>query len=275
LNNAHPPHRAAPAGGRHRAQIVVFPTNVALVSPPVEQLEPLADYRSFVMADGESAGGPPGEDLLDNPGVAPGSAFPAGLVPGFHILLATAGYRVTVDDRRRLEQGFRIDPALCRSSHPEARALLQAVVAQPLGQVPFQRRHELVWRIALLCHIFREARTLIVADSLIAADDLCQELADRLGASTIGLLPAEGIRKRPRCQVTSTRWLSRLRPGRWPFLLLVVFHNRTVSAAYESVVGLHARRVYNFIGADRGFGKVNRVRLEAMSGGMIHPQATT
>src|SRR5262245_33466947 len=149
------------AGSQLKVKIVVLPGNVALVSPPAEELGPLLDYQEFALGDGHSAGEPPGDAAAHASDLGPCSAFPAGFVPRFRDALVANGYHVTVDDRRPDEK-LQVNMEQYGSSHGEARAFLQAVLAEPLGQVTYARWHDFLWRIGQLCYLYPEARVLIV-----------------------------------------------------------------------------------------------------------------
>src|SRR5205823_6098403 len=104
--------------------------------------------------------------------------FPAGLVPRFEAALAGAGYHVSVADRRPPGLTTRIDTELLRDRGGEEGELLRAVVREPLGQVEFNRWDDMVWRVAHLCAVFPEARTLIAGDFSRLDWDLYCELAN-------------------------------------------------------------------------------------------------
>src|SRR5262249_17889306 len=228
---------------------------------PVEQLPPLLDYQAFVLDD-EDAG-------LGVPELGPCSTFPAGLVPRFSAALKAGGYKVSVDDRRRFEEGFRVNQEQYRESYGEARAFLRAVLAEPLGQVTYARWHDFLWRIGQLCYFYADARVLIVTDCNAVAVEVYNELYRDL-RRWLGLLAARQVGERPRCLVTTLARLPGIKPGVWQILLPIVCSSKQLSrAAYEAVVRMRARLVFTFIPHGLRLGRPTRLRLEALSGRLI------
>src|SRR4051812_6369087 len=89
-----------PQSSRPLARILILPTNIALVTPPIEQLDALRGFGTFLVTRFDAKTDPHiGIDLGDTD-LPPHSAFPAGLVPRFIAVLEASGYRVTVRDRR-------------------------------------------------------------------------------------------------------------------------------------------------------------------------------
>src|SRR5262245_23917243 len=244
MSKEHPSSETTGSGGYPEVKILVLTTNVALVSPPAEQLKPLAEYQSFFIDKTDMAVDNL-VDQIDGPELSPSSAFPAGLLGRFQAALVAGGYRVTVDDSRS-EEKLHVNEVQYRESYGEARAFLRAVRAEPLGQIAWQRWYDFLWRISQLCYLYPEARVLIVADGNAAAVEVYNELYRDL-RRWLGLLATDRVGTRPRCLVTTYRRLPGLRPGVWQILLPVVFSSKQLSrAAYEAVVRMRARRVYTF-----------------------------
>jgi hypothetical protein len=259
---------AGPEGGPV-VEIVVTPGNVALVSPPAEGLAPLLEYRNFVLDD-VRADELPDEEAAGGPGSAAPSAFPAGLAPRLRDALAAGGYRVGVDDGR-VGQGPRVNGDLYRGSLGEARPLVRAAAVHPLGQVQYETWDDMVWRLAVLCWLCPEGRTLVAADVNMTAGMLYDYLG-RTHRVPVGLLAREWVRTKARCLASTLAMLPKLRRGRWDVVLLPLFNSRILTeATWRAVVRLRARRVYALVPYGLRLGRVTRLRLEAMAGGLIAP----
>jgi hypothetical protein len=254
----------APAG-KKQVRIVVRPDNVALIRPPAGQLRPLAEYQSFLIDKTDTAAGDL-DDAIDGPELSPSSAFPAGLLGRFQAALTAGGYQVTVDDRRRFEQGFRVNQELCQASYGAARAYLRAALAEPLGCVEYGLSPSWVALTEHLACLYPDARTLIIIDVNAAAAELYNNLWRTLGAS-LGLLAADRVGKKARCLVTTYRWLPLFKPGAWQVALPIIFNSRLLTeSTYRAVVRLRAQRVYGLVPQGLRLGRATRLRLEAMSG---------
>jgi hypothetical protein len=250
-------------------KIVVRPDNIALISPPAEQLGPLLEYQRFFLGDAELApldldkGGPEATEL------SPCSAFPAGLLPRFKAALTAAGYRVTTDDRRPRAGGFAVNKRLCRDSQGEERAFLRAVVREPLGRILWADWYDVYWRLDLLCALYPDARVLVVVDGNWGADELHTDM-ERHSSQKWGLHTHVQIRDEARCRIITLNWFARSKPGRWPILVPIVLWSSTLTeAAHRAVVRHRARRVYTLVPHSIRLGPLTGLRLEAMSGGVI------
>jgi hypothetical protein len=192
-------------------------------------------------------------------------------VPRFEAALAGAGYYVTVEDRRPCAPGTRVDTELLRDSVWVDGDMLRAVAREPLGQVEFDDLDDMVWRAALLCAVFPEARTLFAVDCPFMATLLYNRLAPEPG------LDLRYVDRQPtnlcgRCLVTTPSWLPRLKPGHMDVVVLVVFQTQSVSeATYRAVARLRARRVYALRSSRLRLGWRTEPRLEAMSGPVTGP----
>src|SRR5262249_35154721 len=154
---------AGPPDTRKKGRGGVLPGNIALVSPPVDHLDPLQRYNPFLLEDGGPAGGLVGDEVAAAQELSPCSAFPAGLVPRFRAELRPAGYRVVVDDRRAFGDEFRLNKWLIEVSWGEEMSLVRAVRGHPQGQVWCGGRDARIWRIGHICNLWPRARVLIVA----------------------------------------------------------------------------------------------------------------
>src|SRR5262245_20604495 len=252
-------------------KILVRPDNVALIRPPAGQLRPLAEYQSFFIGKTDMAADDL-DDEIDGPELSPSSAFPAGLLGRFQAALVAHGYHVTVDDRRS-EEKLHVNEVQYRESYGEARAFLRAVRDEPLGQIAWQRWHDFLWRIGQLCYLYPEARVLIVADGNAVAVEVYNELYRDL-RRWLGLLAADRVGAKPRCLVTTYRWLPVFKPGSWQVVLPIIFTSRLLSeSTYRAVVRLRAQRVYALVPRGLRLGRATRLRLEAMSGGPLRTPA--
>lgn len=256
------------ANVRTKVKVTVLPTNIALITPPVGQLSPLRDYQPFILEGVDPTRDRSCVEALPEPELSFCSAVPAGLVPRFRDDLAAQGYRVTVDDRRRAEDGP-FNEKLFEDSHGELRALLQAAAAERLGVVEVRGWPDLVRKSRYLCAVYPQTRALIAYPHPAIAYELWCELDQRW--STLGLLEGDYYDREARRLVTTHGLLSRLPPMRWEVLVLIANDTKVASRAmYEAVVRLRARRVYTLVPHDLRLGKPTALRLEAMSGRRIH-----
>jgi hypothetical protein len=256
---------------RRQVKIVVGPDNVARVSPPAGQLEPLRDYQAFIRAVTPVARpARPGGEAHD-PQLSSCSEFPAGIVPRFRDALIARGYEVVVEDTRRFESGFRINEELCRQSEGECREMLRAVVAQPLGLVAFRQWEGLSLSTSQLCLLYPEASVLIVTPQYSAR--LYQGLLDALG-NEVGLV--EDL-YRSRCRVASRDWLKRWNLGLWHILIVLIYGPGDLTREHYLTItgGAKALRSYIFLPHRLRPGKATQLRLEAVGGPMIAPLELT
>src|SRR5262249_7329160 len=139
-------------------------------------------------------------------------------------------------DRRRFEQGFRVNEELCRVSYGAARTYLHAALTEPQGCVEYGLSPSWVSLTEHLACLYPQARTLIVVDGNAAAAELYNDLWRTLGAS-LGLLAANQVGAKPRRLVTTFRWLPRLKPDTWQVALPIIFNSRLLTeGTYRAVV---------------------------------------
>jgi hypothetical protein len=263
LKSKHRPNMAGSSADEVEVRIVVRPDNVALLSPPAEDLPPLLPFRKFVIEE------QPGDDALDEPEGSPGTAFPAGLVPHIEAALTAAGHDVTIDDRRRAAPGLAVDKQFYKASTGPERAFLRAERRNPLGQITWADWDDIHWRLWDLTALYPRACILIAEATQTGRSDLYDELRGRAG-DVRGLVP-DGLHKGlARCRVVNYGSLGVLTPGRWQIVVPVIRHARVLTeAAYRAVLRYRARRVYSFVPHGIELSDLARLRLEAMSGAVI------
>jgi hypothetical protein len=164
--------KATSAGDDAEVRIVVRPDKIAQLYPPAEDVEPLLPYRKFAIE------GKPGDAALDEPGLPPSMAFPAGLVPYIEAALAADGYAVTIDDRRRAAPSLAADKQFYRDSTGPERAFLRAVRKNPLGQIIWTDWADIPWRLWSLTALYPRARFLVAEATRAGRSDLYRELRD-------------------------------------------------------------------------------------------------
>jgi hypothetical protein len=251
------------AGDGAEVRIVVRTDKIALLYPPAEDLEPLWPFLRFAIE------GQPGDAALDEPGLPPCMAFPAGLVPYLQAALTADGYTVTIDDRRRAAPGLAADKQFYRNSTGPERTFLRAVRKNPLGQIAWADWDDIPWRLWGLISLYSRARFLVVEATRTGCSDIYDELRDRAGDAR-GLVPDSRSQELPRCQVVTFGMLAVLTPGRWEIVVPVIRHARVLTeAAYRAVLRHHARRRYTFVRHGLELTGPAQLRLEAMAGPVI------
>jgi hypothetical protein len=255
--------KATSAGDDAEVRIVVRPDKIALLYMPDQDLEPLLPFLRFAIK------GQPGDAALDEPGLPPCMAFPAGLVPYLQAELAADRYTVTIDDRRRAAPSLAIDKQFYADSTGPERAFLRAVRRNPWGRSPGRTGTTSPGGCGGLISLYSRARFLVVEASRTGRSDLYDELRDRAGDAR-GLVPDSRSQELPRCQVVTFRMLALLTPGRWEIVVPVIRHGRVLTeAACKAVIRQRARRVYSLVRHGLELTGPAQLRLEAMSGPVI------
>jgi hypothetical protein len=255
--------KATSAGDHPEVRIVVRPDKIALLYMPDDDLEPLLPFLRFAIK------GQPGNAALDEPGLPPCVAFPAGLVPYLQAELAADRYTVTIDDRRRAAPSLAIDKQFYADSTGPERAFLRAVRRTALGQITWADWDDIPWRLWGLISLYSRARFLVVEATRAKRSDLYDELRDRAGDAR-GLVPDSRSQELPRCQVVSFGVLALLTPGRWEIVVPVIRHGRVLTeAACKAVIRHRARRTYTFVRHGLELSGPAQLRLEAMAGPVI------
>jgi hypothetical protein len=158
-----------------KARIIVLPTNLALASPQVEQLPPLAAYKRFLLDAATLDLNQSARDVLPESEICAGSFFPAGLAPRLRSTLQTAGYRLTEHDLRSVD-GLGLDEEVCRRSYWDTSAFLLALVRNPLGQILWESFYRFQRQLDYLAALFPEARILVLGGSNNEANALWREI---------------------------------------------------------------------------------------------------
>jgi hypothetical protein len=276
-NNSSGCSNAAP-DGRPQVTITVLPTNLALVQLPVEQQEPLMQYRDGFLGseklEFDQYGVRASEDLL----AAPHSVVPAGLVPRLDVTLTVHGYKVTVTDERRFGKAFRVDKKLAKDFHCEPYYLFKAMKRQPLGQITYHGRG-IQRYMQYLASLYPLARIMAVFGSGPHANDWYVELFFRLNHGRFGLRTRERARIEAPSLVTGVPWLRKQPPGRWDIILWVINSNSEVTeTTCRALLSQRARRLYAFVPApipsgvptdDPPLSMRKRLWLEALAGRQI------
>ena len=124
-----------PRGGGPAVTVTVTGDHVAVMDPPVPDLEPVLEYRTRTFATGGPGGWRQAEEArslceFDARGRL---VFPAGLLGRVRPVLRDRGYRVVVDDRRGAGPGVGTDAF--HHLPKRDRALVRAVAKHPLGRI--------------------------------------------------------------------------------------------------------------------------------------------
>jgi hypothetical protein len=269
---------AAPTGGPP-VTITVLRTNLALVQPPVEQLQPLLQYRNFFLDSEKIArerfGERASEDLL----APPHSVVPAGLVARFNETLTAHGYQVTVADKRRFGKAFRIKKELCHTVPGEPWNCLRSAVRRPLGQVIYRSGYDLLRCMEFMICRYPKARILAVYHK---GEDAIEDYFTHLRQYNrrFGLIARQQDRPCSQSLVTGVRWLCFQPPRRWDIVLWAVWDSSNVSETNcKLLLRLRARRLYAFVYEPEpwnsrhwiALNKRKQLWLEALAGHPIAP----
>ena len=188
------------SGNALKAKVIVGENHMAVLDPPLTEVNSLLTdiVRTFVADDG-----PTGYRCVDRAGRSLGVtdfrgriAFPAGLLPRVLALLDEGGVDVEVEDRRVPPRRLAVDDGTLEGLGPGSRALVEAILREPLGRIEVSGPSEAVEVCHLLCDAFARARILIAVATRKQAINLHKALENR-HSERVGLAMS-GVRRRGR-----------------------------------------------------------------------------
>ena len=260
-------------------QVGIF-SMVALIDPAVPLLAPHLSYRRKRFEQGGRTGyqGYGEEVLLWNIDVHKRMAVPVGLLPRVLRVLAEHGYEVTVTDHRKFKENFQLDTKFAKSLGPEGRPLVEAVRQNTLGQIEVKQFADMIEKMRLIVNLYPKAHVLIPVATRKTAWKVQDELFKEDAGWGVHLLGGkEGWPQEPyRCMVCTFSRLQTCHTEDWEIVLLPDPLGATGDQNSGAMASLHGdfdkkiHRVYSFVRPGLRLGRRDRIRLELLSGQVIH-----
>lgn len=259
-----------PAAASGEVVIIITPDHLAVMDPPVPLLEPVLQnrHRRFL------SGGPTGyRQVSESRSLCTFDykgrlVFSAGLVQRVHSLLRDHGYSVRVEDRRKHDSQLLVEPAVLGDVEPSDKALLEAIVREPLGQIETQSFEDAVARCMLLGRAFPRVRFVVGMPTRRQAWKMWHELEGALN-ERVGLVMAGVRRQGERWLVGTFAGVEKSNPGKRDVLLLPCGEEAAADTAACTVAGKGFARIYAFVRPQRRPDRLLRLRLEQMAGPVI------
>jgi len=201
-------------------------------------------------------------------------ALPTGFVPALVDRAKQARKVVNVTDHRTFSQRHETSAAVVAKATKEDRELLKLIAANPLGQIETQSMSQTIQRMALICQVFPDARVLIVVSRRKLGQLLRRKLNEMHRHLRLHLKPAGKPWSPHPAQRTVTTYqsLTTCDATEWDIVLLPDAADATKDgfSGLMGVLAYRPHRCYSFPIAGRHRSRRDSVRLEAMSGSMIH-----
>jgi len=274
-----PGSKATEAGKPPSVQIGIF-SMAALIDPAVPLLDPHLTYRRKWFEQGGRTGyqGHEEDFVLWQFDVHDRMAVPVGLLPRVLRVLAEHGYEVTVTDHRKFKDNFQIDTKFAKSLRPEDQPLVEAVRQNPLGQIEVEDFADMIEKMRLIVNLHPKAHVLIPVATRKTAWKVQDGLFNEDAGWGVHLLGGkEGWPREPyRCMVCTFSRLQTCHTEDWEIVLLPDPLGAIGDRNSEAMARLHGNfntknhRVYSFVQSGLRLGRRDRIRLELLSGQIIH-----
>ena len=261
--------KTGPAAGA--VTIQVGTAHLAVVDPPVPELQPLLEYPVRVT----EPGGPTGwrEAVVDmlawQPDIKGRVGFPEGLVGAVRRRLRDLGYRVRIEDERADRPEFVRDEGFVEAqTDARAEAFLDAVGRHRTGRVEVADDADAVDRLVLLARAYPAARIAVAVPTNRERGRLTHRLGECLLRRGVWRKDEWGQDER-RVRVVTFGQIGALGDRPWDVLVLPDGAAATGAAAGENIPRLDYRRLYAFVRPQRRPDGLVERRLEVMAGPVI------
>jgi hypothetical protein len=270
------PTRNMPLAGPRKSSPSVTITvsgTAARMNPRVAEVErDLACEQVVFHAGGERGYGSKLKPVIFSTVHGDGSLqFAVGFLPRVVEKLGSIGYQVHLDDTRDFATGCAVDGEFVKSAWREARAVMDAIVKHPMGQIVVGGDRDAVYVAFLICRMFPQARIAFATATNEHASGLRRRLGQALGEGVP--LCGPGVSLQPeRLSVGTFVQLTRLEYYPADVLVLADGIEATggVGIGIYKRLDLHNTRVYSIRRVGAALGELSQLTLEAMGGPAIY-----
>lgn len=189
---------------------------------------------------------------------------------------AEHGYQVELVDHRKFGAGFAVDKEFLKLRSDEECSLLAAVRREPLGQIEVSGRRDVIAKTDLILGMYPDAHALLPVGTRSQARRTLQACRRDFEDIPMRFLGGELPEKPARCAVCTSNAIY-TRPVTEYEIVLLLDPSGAVGERNCRPMGtllgpwdVEIHRVYTFIPPGIRLGRCGRLRLEAMSGPVVH-----
>jgi hypothetical protein len=199
-------------------------------------------------------------------------AVPTGLLPRCRAELEAHGYTLELEDCRRFGASLQPNSQILARATAEERPFLEAVAAEPLGQIEVRGFKDTVRKITRICALFLAARVAVAVATRRQAWAFWQALRTSL-RQPVGLVCAghnrRGVRGGARCVVCTAEFLPVATCKAPDILLLPAAEQTAGNVAGAAIAQVEPLRCHAFVLPGR-LPRRTELRLEGLAGPRIH-----
>lgn len=238
---------------------------------------PLLKYEARVFEQGGSLGYQEHvwEFALHDLRLGKQASFPTGFVPRVVRVLKRHGYHVRIIDHREFGKRFAVDEHILQNGEPESLLFPKIIQKNPLGQIEVAGRKDLIEAMRSVILLYPKARVLIPVGTKKIANEICDKLNAVAMDFSVGLRGRRWPNPPPRCLICMFSAIDAFCTKGWDIILLPDVEGATSEVGARAMAQFNGRwdqeahRVYSFFQRGERLDRVDRIRLEAMSGPVI------
>ena len=191
-------------------------------------------------------------------------------------VLKEHGYQVMLTDHRRYGLNFAVDERVLRAADEDRRLLLDAVQNHPLGQIEVASFKSMVEAMRSIIHLYPKAHVLIPVATKATGRRIHRQLNDGPMDQGVRLIGTSWPSTPCRCLVTTFTPMFAANLDPWEIILLPEIRGAVSDWGVHAMGGTFgdytkvAHRIYSFRLPHVRLGRRDSLRLEVVSGEVIH-----